>query len=98
MAGELPLLEAEPPHLEHALAFRNLHPELQIVAVRLCRRLESSNRQTLTPIGRAVKSHNAIIPDRIDATLDESGMSNRKRSVLSTWRPQPDVHPTGRSV
>ena len=83
MAGELPLLEAEPPHLERALALRNLHPELQVVTVRFCRRLKPSKRQTLAPVGRAVKSHNVIISDRIGVTIDESQGTGGRTSMIS---------------
>jgi hypothetical protein len=40
LASKAPDLLAEPPHLEHALSLGDLHPEFQVVPVRVGSRLE----------------------------------------------------------
>lgn len=73
MAGELPLFEAEPPHLEHALALWNLHPELEVMAVRFGRRGIPANTEAPAPVGRTVNSHDVIVSDRIGAPSTNRG-------------------------
>ncbi len=75
MADELPLLEAEPPHLEDPLVLRNLLPELQVGTVRLCRRLKPSKRQTLAPFGRSVRSRKRDYLRSDRPTIDESRLT-----------------------
>lgn len=91
MAGELPLFEAEPPHLEHALALRNLHPELQVVAVRFGSRDISANTETLAPLRRAVANHDVIISDRVGATIGESRLHSHVRGGTAQSCPRGKV-------
>ena len=65
MAGELPLFETEPPHLEQALTFWNLHPVLEVMAVRFGRGGIPANTEAPAPVSRAVRIHDVIIADRI---------------------------------
>ena len=61
MAGEGPLFLAEAPDLEDALARRKLHPELEIVAVRVGGGRVAAYGD-LPAAGRVLQGHDEIIP------------------------------------
>jgi hypothetical protein len=61
IAAQPPLLDAEPPYMQHAFGVRQLAPEFEIVAIGVRSRLESPDDHGRAALGRRVSTHSHIL-------------------------------------